>query len=884
MTVTTTVTFAGPFVGDDSNTIFAYTFDIDAASELELTYRDAAGVATILTFDVHYTLSGIGESGGGNITYPKTGSNKLKSTEKLSARRVIPILQKTDLRNQGSWLPENHEAAYDKITKILLQHEELFGRTLTIGVTDTDTDLTILLAAINAAAGHATNAAASADAAAASAAAATNSNVAAVLFQTPKSIAFGDSPYTIVTADAAVLLIVDTSGGNVTVNLPLISGETLPFVIGIKKNTTDSNTVTVVRNGTDEIDSAAANTIMTSFKETVIFTADDTPTPDNWQTVVISLQQGDIVIDNFTVGTDWTADVSTTLPLSVTPDSENDIEIFMDGVTQHHNTYTLSGSTVTFNAAIVTGVTNIEIRIGQDVSTASLSTGSVNSTHILDGTIVDGDINASAAIAWTKIATTGNVALADMADLAQDRIIGRVTASTGVPEALTPAQIVAVIGSALDISNDTTPTLGGDLAAAGFNITGLSHLDIDHTAAEADDHAFEMVVDAAGFPDVKALALDFITGALAAGEEEAVFLTNVDESLSTGGTIIVHEVLATEGSASIYALGAGASVNPILQGSGTFVDMDSALVKAVDSLTAFITSDPAGPNNVDIFVADNDTVTIGDAAKFAELEFLLETGASGSGIAPTFEFSTGVGTWAAFTPVDGTNGMRNSGLIAWVLTDIPSWAVGTGSEFLIRITRTRNTLATVPTEDKVQIAATTLFSWDKNADVSINDLTLAGDLAVAGTVDGRDIATDGTKLDGIEALADVTDATNVAAAGAGMLGTAQEWTKTQNFNGTLLTSTSNSVAWDAESNQVAAINTLGENTTLANPTNMKDGATYILTVIQDATGSRTMAYGTAYEFPGGTAPVLSTAANAVDILTFVCDGTKMRGNVLKAFA
>ena len=40
------------------------------------------------------------------------------------------------------------------------------------------------------------------------------------------------------------------------------------------------------------------------------------------------------------------------------------------------------------------------------------------------------------------------------------------------------------------------------------------------------------------------------------------------------------------------------------------------------------------------------------------------------------------------------------------------------------------------------------------------------DVVVSGLVDGRDVATDGTKLDGIEALADVTDATNVAAAGA----------------------------------------------------------------------------------------------------------------------
>jgi hypothetical protein len=52
----------------------------------------------------------------------------------------------------------------------------------------------------------------------------------------------------------------------------------------------------------------------------------------------------------------------------------------------------------------------------------------------------------------------------------------------------------------------------------------------------------------------------------------------------------------------------------------------------------------------------------------------------------------------------------------------------------------------------------------------VKDLT--GNLAVdAGiTIDGRDLSVDGTKLDGIEALADVTDATNVAAAGAAMAG------------------------------------------------------------------------------------------------------------------
>lgn len=49
---------------------------------------------------------------------------------------------------------------------------------------------------------------------------------------------------------------------------------------------------------------------------------------------------------------------------------------------------------------------------------------------------------------------------------------------------------------------------------------------------------------------------------------------------------------------------------------------------------------------------------------------------------------------------------------------------------------------------------------------SFTTLSATGNIAVVGTVDGRDVAADGSKLDGIEAGADVTDTTNVTAAGA----------------------------------------------------------------------------------------------------------------------
>jgi len=49
---------------------------------------------------------------------------------------------------------------------------------------------------------------------------------------------------------------------------------------------------------------------------------------------------------------------------------------------------------------------------------------------------------------------------------------------------------------------------------------------------------------------------------------------------------------------------------------------------------------------------------------------------------------------------------------------------------------------------------------------SVATIDVSGNVTVEGTVDGRDVAADGSKLDGIESNADVTDTANVTAAGA----------------------------------------------------------------------------------------------------------------------
>lgn len=91
------------------------------------------------------------------------------------------------------------------------------------------------------------------------------------------------------------------------------------------------------------------------------------------------------------------------------------------------------------------------------------------------------------------------------------------------------------------------------------------------------------------------------------------------------------------------------------------------------------------------------------------------------------------------------------------------------------------------------------------------------------------------------------------------------------------------IAWNLARGPIAQV-TLAGNRTLGSPTNMKTGATYILFVIQDGTGTRTLAHHADYLFPFGSDPIMSVGAGAVDVLTYVCRSSKMYGVANKAFA
>jgi len=63
--------------------------------------------------------------------------------------------------------------------------------------------------------------------------------------------------------------------------------------------------------------------------------------------------------------------------------------------------------------------------------------------------------------------------------------------------------------------------------------------------------------------------------------------------------------------------------------------------------------------------------------------------------------------------------------------------------------------------------------------------------------------------------------------------------------------------------------TLGHNATIANPSNLVAGQSGSIFLVQDGTGSRTAAFGSYWDFAGGTAPTLTTAASSVDRIDYI---------------
>lgn len=170
-------------------------------------------------------------------------------------------------------------------------------------------------------------------------------------------------------------------------------------------------------------------------------------------------------------------------------------------------------------------------------------------------------------------------------------------------------------------------------------------------------------------------------------------------------------------------------------------------------------------------------------------------------------------------------------------------------------------------------------------------------LASGGTITGAlEIGTtgslvfEGSTADGFETTLAVTDPTadNTitlpnATGTVPLLSLAQTFTAAQRGTITALTDGTTITPDFAVTNNYSV--TLGGNRTLANPTNITAGQSGAIFITQDGTGSRTLAFGSYWDFPAGTAPTLTTTANGQDLLVYtVRSSTSIQAQLIANFS
>ncbi|MER8993534.1 hypothetical protein [Mesorhizobium sp. M0678] len=110
MTVASETNRSGPYIGNGVTTVFDYEFRIISQAHLRVIRTiTATGVEATLTLDADYTVSGVGAAGGGQVAIlvaPPAGQT-------ITILRKVPVVQETDLENQGAYYAETVETALD---------------------------------------------------------------------------------------------------------------------------------------------------------------------------------------------------------------------------------------------------------------------------------------------------------------------------------------------------------------------------------------------------------------------------------------------------------------------------------------------------------------------------------------------------------------------------------------------------------------------------------------------------------------------------------------------------------------------------------------------------------------------------------------------------
>jgi hypothetical protein len=319
----------------------------------------------------------------------------------------------------------------------------------------------------------------------------------------------------------------------------------------------------------------------------------------------------------------------------------------------------------------------------------------------------------------------------------------------------------------------------------------------------------------------------------------------------------------TLASAATVNIGAAGSNNIIITGSTTITAFDAIANGAIRSVR--FTGGPVLTYNAVSMIlpsAANIAVSSGDTATFESL-------GSGNWICTSYTRANGQAL------VGGGSGSFTGGTLVTALNYAPDTTLASAATVNIGSANVNNIIIT---------GTTTISAFDAIVDGATRNVRFTGVLT---------LVYNSTSMI-LPSTANIVTAPNDCAVFESLGGGNWICTSYTRANGQALVGGSGAVTgqtltygatinWNQAAGTLATVTLTGASATFANPTGAVLG-TQALIVFQDSTGGRTITWGSNFQWAAGTAPVLSTAAGAKDLITFLYDGTHWIGSYLRGVA
>ena len=570
----------------------------------------------------------------------------------------------------------------------------------------------------------------------------------------------------------------------------------------------------------------------------------------------------DLTLANASVN-NFSGNGSTTgFTLSTTPVSENATQVYINGVYQFKNTYAVSGTTLTFDAAPPNG-SSIEALVWSTVAintpaSASVTNSSLNASVITGQSEVTAD-DADHVLIYDASATALKKAL--VSDLQQtdeeiQDLIGAMFSSnteTGISVTYQDGDgtLDLVIGDDSIVSSmlDTNIDIAGTLGAAGGSTNGVA---ISQGAIAIKNGGSKSRIDFycessnAHYTRLEAAAHAFYSGN-----------PTVTLPVTTGTLALTSGSVATVSSAAQSAI---TSLGTLTTLTVDDITIDGSTISDAGDLTIDVEGDILlDANGGDIFLRDAGT----DVGVFqiAVSDFNIRSLVSDKDI--NFKGNDGGSTITALQ-LD----MSDAG----------------SATFNNDVTVSGNLIVTGTTTQTGSLVSNTNFQGlSQNNSANSTDFGFFGKYVESSTTKYAglffDASTDNTfrlYTDSQSAPSTTvnTGATGYAAANivlAQVDNTQTNVSQSARVAQVAITSSSNAVAWDAKAAQ-NAYHVTTENTTFSAPSNAVEGAVIQVELAQGGT-ARTIAWNTVFEFAASTAPTVTATANKTDIFTFRYNGS-----------